>query len=95
RPTLILCGNDVQAAGAMARAREMGVDVPGAVSITGFDDMDIAGITAPALTSVRVPHARMGELAAEALIGLRAGKSVTSSTLETEVIHRGTLAPPP
>ncbi|MGR3493020.1 MAG: LacI family DNA-binding transcriptional regulator, partial [Shimia sp.] len=47
RPTLILCGNDVQAAGAMARAREMGVDVPGAVSITGFDDMDIAGITAP------------------------------------------------
>ncbi|MGR3469242.1 MAG: LacI family DNA-binding transcriptional regulator [Shimia sp.] len=95
RPTLILCGNDVQAAGAMARAREMGVDVPGQVSITGFDDMDIAGITAPALTSVRVPHAQMGCFAARALMCLRAGQAVTSTKLETEIVLRGTLAPPP
>jgi len=68
RPTAVLCVNDVLAVGAIGRARDMGISVPDEVSITGFDDMELAQITFPALTSVHVPHREMGRLAAHAIV---------------------------
>ena len=68
RPTIVMCGNDVLAVGAVKRARAMGLDVPGDVSITGFDDIELATVVEPALTTVRVPHREMGRRAAELLL---------------------------
>ena len=96
RPTAVLCGNDVLAVGAMQKARELGLRVPGDVSITGFDDIDLAGVVDPKLTTVRVPHNRMGEAAAEMLIKLISKQPVERRIeIPTEIIERGTLGPPP
>ncbi|PVA07926.1 LacI family DNA-binding transcriptional regulator [Thalassorhabdomicrobium marinisediminis] len=95
RPTAVLCGNDVLAAGALRQARAMGLDVPGEVSITGFDDIDLAQILHPPLTTVRVPHRDMGRQAALALIGHLTGAApLSSATLDTSIVLRDTLAPP-
>ncbi|MEP5762371.1 MAG: LacI family DNA-binding transcriptional regulator [Litoreibacter sp.] len=66
RPSVVICGNDVLGVGALARARDMGIDVPGDVSITGFDDIELAKVATPALTTVHVPHQEMGRNAARA-----------------------------
>jgi LacI family transcriptional regulator len=73
RPTAVLCGNDVLAAGAVTQARALGIDVPGDVSVTGFDDIELAAILTPALTTVHVPHREMGRRAAQMLLDMRAG----------------------
>lgn len=93
RPTAVLCGNDVLAVGALKRAREMGVRVPQDVSITGFDDMDLAVIVSPALTTIEVPHGDMGREAARELVDMVEGKSEgKSKCLPTKVISRQSLA---
>ncbi|WP_108485015.1 LacI family DNA-binding transcriptional regulator [Oceaniglobus ichthyenteri] len=96
RPTAVFCGNDVLAVGALRRAHEMGIKVPADVSITGFDDMQLAQITIPALTSVHVPHREMGRQSALALVGLlKDDKPLKSIELGTSLVMRDTLAPPP
>ncbi|WP_170576044.1 LacI family DNA-binding transcriptional regulator [Ruegeria atlantica] len=94
-PTAILCGNDVLAVGALHRAREMGLQVPNDVSITGFDDIELARIATPALTTVHVPHREMGRRAALELVGMlenrRAGTGVR---LSTRIVERQSLGPP-
>ena len=97
RPTAVVCGNDVLAVGALQMAREMGLHVPGDVSITGFDDIEIATLVEPALTTVHVPHRAMGRQAAQVLIEmLRSGAPLAQSIeLQTDLRLRGTLGPPP
>lgn len=75
RPTVVMCGNDVLAVGAMQRAHEMGLKVPHDVSITGFDDIELARIVTPQLTTVHVPHREMGSRAAQELIRMVEKKS--------------------
>jgi LacI family transcriptional regulator len=96
RPTAVLCGNDVLAAGALIAARRRGLRTPEDVSITGFDDIDLAEATNPGLTTVRVPHDRMGRAAAETLLALRDGlPAPKAAALETVIVERGSLGPPP
>lgn len=92
--TLVLCGNDVLAAGAIRRAHEMGLNIPGDLSITGFDDIGLAGLVSPAITTVRVPHREMGEAAARALLALVAGHPVEGRSLSTRLVLRESLGPP-
>lgn len=73
-PTAIICGNDILAIGALLEAEAMGIDVPGTLSISGFDDIEIAAHLRPSLTTVRVPDREMGELAAQYLIDRLAGR---------------------
>lgn len=94
-PTLVFCGNDVLAAGALIRAREMRMAVPEDVSVTGFDDIDLARITVPGLTTVHVPHREMGRRAALALIELvEKGTKGEVVKLSTRISWRGSLAEP-
>lgn len=96
RPTAVICGNDVIAVGAINKAKALGLRVPQDVSITGFDDIDIAMFVEPALTTIHVPHRRMGDAAAEQLLKLIAGKKADDKVeIETEIIERGSLGPPP
>lgn len=94
-PTAIICGNDVLAAGAIVRARQTGIAIPDAVSITGFDDIDIATTVYPTLTTVRVPQRRMGRSAARLLLELLSTNSKPASIeFETEIMYRESLGPP-
>lgn len=92
RPTAIICGNDVLAAGAIEGARRAGFAVPGDVSITGFDDVELARVAQPPLTTVHVPHRRMGREGARALLEMMGGGAGESVKLESEIIERQSLA---
>lgn len=95
RPSAVMCVNDVLAVGAMKKAQEMGVNVPQEVSITGFDDIELASLVTPQLTTVHVPHRHMGSLAAQELITLVESKGAGRAyRLDSSIRLRQSLAPP-
>ena len=94
-PTAIICGNDVLAIGAIAECHAQGLKVPDDVSITGFDDMEMASLMTPALTTVRFPTAEMGVYAANHLLARLDDKAVElRNKLPTELIVRSSAAAP-
>ena len=95
RPTAIVCGNDVLAIGVLFECRARGVNVPRDISITGFDDLDLAANIDPPLTTIRVPAAEMGRRAAEYLLA-RLEKTPTpeKTELQAVLVVRETTAPP-
>lgn len=93
-PTAVICGNDILAAGALGEALRLGINVPGNVSIVGFDNIDLSRPTAPQTTTVHLPHRRMGRAAADLLLTMR--KNVTqpeSIMFDTESVMRQSLGP--
>jgi len=96
RPTAVVCGNDVLAIGAMAECHALGLSIPEDVSVTGFDDMEIASLMTPGLTTVHFPTAELGRYAADHLLARLAGLSYAwTHELPVRLIVRGTTAPPP
>lgn len=96
RPTAVFCGNDVLAVGALRQAREMGFRVPEDVSILGFDNIEMAQVAYPPLSTVHVPHAQMGRQAAETLVAMMNGATdLRPVELATELRLRASLGPPP
>jgi DNA-binding LacI/PurR family transcriptional regulator len=79
RITAILCLSDRLALGAYATLEACGADVPGDVSVTGFDGIDLGQHIAPTLTTVAQPHREKGRLAGRALVNLLGGKAAESS----------------
>lgn len=93
--TAVLCGNDVLAMGAMRAAKARGLSVPRDVSITGFDDTELAMLAEPPLTTVHVPHREMGRNAAELLVAMIEGKPHPERIeLPTDIRLRDSLGPP-
>lgn len=74
RPTAVLCANDLMAVGALEYCRANAIDVPGDVSIVGFDDIPTVQLLTPRLTTVRQPAHEMGMRAAELLISMVQGR---------------------
>ena len=70
------------------------MSVPNHISITGFDDIELASLAEPELTTVHVPHKAMGKIAAQMLASMMDRKEVISHELGTKLRMRGTLAPP-
>ncbi|MFZ5827483.1 MAG: substrate-binding domain-containing protein, partial [Bacillota bacterium] len=68
RPTAIFAANDLMAFGAMQAAEEAGVRVPEELSVVGFDDIPMAGVMRPGLTTVSQPSYEMGRLALTMLL---------------------------
>ncbi|NNF77967.1 MAG: LacI family DNA-binding transcriptional regulator [Rhizobiales bacterium] len=96
RPTAIVCGNDVLATGALIEAQAHEIDVPGELSLTGFDDLPLAAHLNPPLTTIVVPAEKMGQTAATALIAaLELGEPARGQQLEARLVIRQTTAPPP
>lgn len=94
RPTAVMCGNDVLATGAISRAIEMGIRIPEDISVTGFDDIDLAEVIRPKLTTVHVPHRRMGEAAARLVMDVINGETEPQGIeLETSIVIRESLGP--
>jgi DNA-binding LacI/PurR family transcriptional regulator len=96
RPTAIFGANDLIAIGMLQRLREIGVRVPQDISIVGFNDIPLAGLLEPALTTVRVPQLEMGVAGAHLLIDHLEGKPIgeVRVTLPTRLIIRASSAAP-
>jgi DNA-binding LacI/PurR family transcriptional regulator len=94
-PTAIVYANDVMAIAGLSVARERGIDVPGQLSITGFDDSELAGYLSPSLTSVRTDPFGQGRAAADTLLRLIDG--VTGTDVEMPpaqlVVRASTTSP--
>jgi LacI family transcriptional regulator len=95
RATAVVCGNDVLAIGALAECQSAGLAVPQQVSVTGFDDLEMAAVVTPGLTTVHFPTAELGVHAAQNLLARLAGREAPARTeLAVELVVRGSAAPP-
>lgn len=94
--TAVMCGNDVLAVGALKKAKQLGLTVPDDISITGFDDIELATIAEPELTTMHVPHRQMGRQAAQYLAEIILNKTTPEKpeALPTIYCERNTLAAP-
>jgi LacI family transcriptional regulator, repressor for deo operon, udp, cdd, tsx, nupC, and nupG len=93
--TAVLCASDILALGVIRMARKLGVDVPGGLSVVGFDDSAFMTCTDPPLTTVRQPIEAMGQAAVSQLMSQVAGARVSSEELlfEPELVVRGSTGP--
>jgi LacI family transcriptional regulator len=76
RPTAIFAANDDMACGVLFEAHDRGLQIPGDLSIAGFDDMVLAARVWPGLTTIHQPVREMGETATQRLIDCISGRSV-------------------
>ncbi len=99
-PTAIFAANDQLALGLLRAFTEAEVDVPGRVSIIGFDDIEGADYFNPPLTTVRQPFEALGRTCMELLLAGIAAKAAgdvpeRSAKVAPSLIVRATTAPPP
>lgn len=91
RPDAIFCANDLMAVGCLKALRDAGVAVPDEVAVGGFDDVPMAGVVQPALTTMRTNIARLGARALERLAAaVERGEpaSTDSETIVPELVIR-------
>ncbi|MFJ8437145.1 substrate-binding domain-containing protein [Kitasatospora sp. NPDC094019] len=95
RPTALFVFNDRMAAGALRAARSLGLDLPGDLSVVGFDDDPSAALVSPSLTTVRQPLAQLGTTAAQLLLDRIGGQEprTARTTLPVELVIRASTAP--
>ncbi len=91
--TALFALNDLMAIGALSALRRLGSQVPGQVSVAGFDDVASAGDVTPALTTVRVPTAEIGRRAFDLAFAPR-GEGFRRERIATELVIRQSTAPP-
>jgi LacI family transcriptional regulator len=95
-PTAVVCVNDYLAAGAVIEARANGLSVPGDISVSGFDDLELASQFDPPLTTVRVPVIEIGRAIAQFVIARLEGEEVPPpGRFEAELMIRGSTGPAP
>jgi len=94
-PSAVFACNDLMAMGAMAAAAESGCRVPADLSVVGFDDIELASYSIPALTTVRQPKYEMGAIAARMLLEHMRQDDLTPQRqiLATELVVRKSSAP--
>jgi LacI family transcriptional regulator len=91
--TAVFAGNDKMALGALHYLHRQGVDVPGRISVVGFDDLQQSAYVRPALTTVHLPLYEVGSLACERLIERIHGKTDrVAETLKTHLVVRESTA---
>lgn len=93
--TGMICASDVLALGSIRAARRLGLDVPGDISVVGFDDSALMTCTDPPLTTVRQPIEMMGQAAVDLLVNQIEGGGVEPDELlfEPELVVRGSTGP--
>ena len=96
RPSAVFAASDTQALGVLEAARQLGLDVPGDLSVVGFDDVEVSSYAG--LTTVRQPLFASGRLAAELLLESLAAEEPLGESihgLDLELVVRSTTATPP
>jgi DNA-binding LacI/PurR family transcriptional regulator len=96
RPTAIFAGSDLQALGVLRAARRLGLDLPGQLSVVGYDNLPVAAWTDPALTTIDQPLREMAGIAAQMVIDLARGVDLSTSRVDlvTTLVVRESSAPP-
>ncbi len=89
RPSAVFCIADSMAIGFIKKLIETGTDVPGDVSVIGFDDTSIAKVFCPAISTVSQPQADIGRTAAEMLIDRIRGDKAEGNKMR----HRRKILP--
>ncbi len=94
-PTAVFVCNDLMAMGALCAAHERGLRVPEALSLVGFDDIELAAFTSPPLTTVAQPKLRIGALAVDMLMERIEGRrqAARQVMLQPELRVRASTAP--
>jgi LacI family transcriptional regulator len=89
-PDAIICGNDLIAIGVISAAGELGVRIPEDIVVTGYDDIDLARICQPALTTVRQPIPELTRQAIDLLLARleEPDRPATQAFLQTKLIVR-------
>lgn len=95
RPTAVFCANDLMAIGALKVIKESGLSVPGDIAVVGYDDLVLAEISVPRLTSVHQPIFDLGKEAVRLLVSQieQGQKSLNKVVLETELVVRESTIP--
>lgn len=95
KPTVIFCGSDLIAMGAMSALEQFGVEIPDDISVIGIDDIPFAFLARPPLTSIRVPREHVGVVAFEALEKMlkKKRRQGTDHYVETELVVRSSTGP--
>ena len=96
RPTAVFCFSDEMAIGVIAAAKRHRLDVPGALSVVGFDDIRFARHIDPPLTTIAQPMHEIGERTVRLLLSILKGDEITpvSVTLPHHLTLRASTAPP-
>jgi len=95
KPTVIFCGSDLIAMGAMSTLEHAGIEVPEDISVIGIDDISFAFLARPPLTTIRVPREHLGAVAFDALdkmLKLKRRKGA-EHYIETELVVRESTGP--
>ncbi len=87
-PDAVFCGNDATALGLMASLRDAGVDVPGRISVIGFDDSDGSAYFAPPLTTVAQPFTELGGACLDTLVAAIGGEEPGRRQLPPRLVVR-------
>jgi DNA-binding LacI/PurR family transcriptional regulator len=97
RPTAIYADDDLLAGGVYMAARELGLRIPGDVSVVGFDDLPFARVFEPALTTIRIDPETLGSAAFEVLEAAMTGaaEEPEARILPVELVVRESTGPPP
>lgn len=95
-PTAIFCANDHQAVGALDALQAAGFDVPGDVSLVGYDNVHLAGLRQIDLTTIDQPRSEMGEQAARLVLERIDGHRAEARrvVIPPSLVVRGSTAPP-
>jgi LacI family transcriptional regulator len=94
-PTAVFAASDLMAIGAIRTAQARGVRVPDELSIVGFDDIQLAPLMHPALTTIRQDKTGLGFAAADALVRMveRPGAGAPATALPVSLVRRESTAP--
>ena len=95
RPTALFLGNDHMAMGALAALAHLGIDVPGEVSVVGFDDIWGSDYLLPPLTTVRQDFVALGRTSIQLLLGMMGSDPVRHHLLPPTLVVRDSTGPAP
>ncbi|SFV35585.1 LacI family transcriptional regulator [Devosia crocina] len=94
-PEVIITFNDSMAIGVYRAVSEMGLSIPGDVSVASFNDISVAQFLSPPLTTVRLPAEEIGEAAVELLLERVGGRDLAKHiTLASKLVWRGSTRAP-
>jgi LacI family transcriptional regulator len=94
--TALFCVNDVLAMATLSRLQDADIRVPQHLSVLGYDDAELAAYTSPALSTVRIPSARVAANACRHLMNLCYASALeVQRDFASEVVLRRSVAPGP
>lgn len=95
-PTAIFASNDLMAMGVLRAARELSLSVPDKLSVIGFDDIELAAFTTPAMTTIHIPKGEIGQASARLLLDRidDPARPIEKHVVEIELVVRESTARP-